>query len=601
MLNYANTSTLILLAFFIFSFGKPYKNEVIVYLKSNISTQSIKGLSIVSKKGKKVVIKLPKNETMESFIQKLKKDENVLLAIPNYIIKKQLIPNDPFYPYQWYLKKIGMEDAWNISIGSNTVYVAVLDTGVDYNHPDLKEHIWLNTGETLGQDLNNNGIDDGCEDNIDNDNNGYIDDCYGYDALQGKGSALDNDGHGTHVSGIIGAVSDNLEGIAGINWNIKIIPCKFLNKNGEGDLNHLIECLKYVKKLKDSGLNIVAVNASYGYDAIPEILNIDCNNPDYSETEKCLMKSINAVFTVAAGNSSNNNDISTFLPCNYSTVLDNVICVGATNRQDKRAYFSNYGVKTVDIFAPGGEFVSSENCSEGILSTYLPFNNSYEEAYACAVGTSQASPVVAGAVALLYSINPNLTPKQVKDKVLTTGDNIISLSGYSLSCNRVNVYNLLKDEINPKICIDKPINEEDGNYSYYFGNFNIGKIKDITFNIKNSGNDILSIGNITLKNNPYFQIIFDNCSNRNLNTFESCSLTLRFSASSTGIKVSILNIPNNTYYQNLEINLRADVYDNRGGGGGGCSFSKNNFNIAWFLFILLIILKRKVIKWKNLY
>ncbi len=729
MFNYANSAVLVLLISFLIAVAKPYKDEVIVYFKDGVSSQSISGLSIKKINGKKAVIKLPKNKDMKEFLKDLKKRSDILYAVPNYIIKKQLVPNDPMYKDQWYLKKINIENAWDISTGSSTVYVAVLDTGVDYNHEDLKDNIWLNQGETIGVDSNNNGLDDGCENDVDDDNNGYIDDCYGFNAVAGKGSALDDDGHGTHVSGEIGAIGNNNVGIAGINWNVKIVPCKFLDSNGYGDLNDLLECLKYVKTLKDNGLNIVAVNASYGYNGTSQELNIDCNQvPD---AEKCLMQSIDALFTVASGNGGSDlkgddNDKYIFLPCNYSTVLNNVICVGSTNSNDEKSSFSNYGAKTVNIFAPGGEIngikssiLSSwlktnnntsknelstgiiknfsatitegigiipttykftwnlnnfyqrcgidfdndgnidrtiNNCSISNFTTYTYYKNNYYaqlivcgtngdvidtkitqalvEPYTSEVGTSQAAPIIAGTIALLKAANPNLTLQDIKNRILTTGDNLLSLTGYSTTCNRVNVYNALIDEESPKICIDKHLVKINNELIYDISGFSKGNL--LSFNIKNTGSRQLIINSVYLSNNIDFLIQNSNCINKVLNPFESCNITIE--VLNNNPSEDILNIETNTKYNILPIKLTSNITtasmqntnlskssnvnlftnyliqkvdtiipknykdfcsiainkDNNTNNkdSGGCSFSPNSLNIYWIILLLLIFIRR---------
>jgi subtilisin family serine protease len=584
---------LVLTFSFVFAQNNIYKNEVIVFYKNAYNLQSIKGLSIKKIKNNIAVLKVPEGKTVENTIKELKKDPSVALVIPNYIIKKQTVPNDSLYQYQWYLKKINIENAWDLSTGSKDVYIAVLDTGVDYNHPDLKNNIWLNTGETLGIDNNKNGIDDGCENGIDDDGDGYVDDCYGYNAIAGKGSALDDDGHGTHVSGIIGAVGNNSIGIAGINWNVKIIPCKFLDASGNGDLNGLLECLQYIKTIKEKyGLNIVVVNESLGYDGNISQLNIDCSNPNYQNTEKCLMKSIDALFTIAAGNTNDNNDNNVFLPCNYSTVLDNVICVGSTNSSDNKSSFSNYGFNIVNIFAPGGELVSSNNCdtSNEILSTWIGND------YTCAVGTSQAAPVVAGVIGLLKASNPILTLNDIKVRILTTGDNLLSLSGYSLTCNRINAFNALSDEKSPKICINQKIWSDSNGYFYNTNNLKAGDT--VSFIIKNTGNEILQIGKISLQNGTDFNITFDNCSYSNLNTFSSCEFKLY--VNSDNPFEDVLIIPTNTVYNTIQIRLKSNVITQSTpkNNGGGCSIGHYNNSLTYILvFIAIVLIKR--IKEKN--
>jgi len=593
---------LFILICYSFSYAKPYKDEVIVFFKNKIQTQTITGLSIIKTHNNMAVVKLTKNKDMDTYIKELTSRQDVVYAIPNYIITKQIIPNDTYYPYQWYLRKINMENAWNISTGSNNVYVAVLDSGIDYNHEDIKDNIWLNTGELLGKDDNHNGIDDGCENDIDDDNNGYIDDCYGFNAVAGKGSALDDDGHGTFVSGEIGAIGNNAKGVAGINWNIKIIPCKFLSSDGSGDLNQLLQCLNYIKTIKETkGIDIVAINGSYGYTGDKTQLNIDCSNPSYQNTEKCLIQSIGALFSVAAGNYGQNNDKTVFLPCNYSTVLNNVICVGSTNSNDEKSSFSNYGTKTVNIYAPGGEITTSSTCDKTQEIIGLLNNNKY----GCAVGTSQAAPLVAGLAALLKASNPNLTISDIKNRIILTGDNLMSLSGYGITANRINAYNALLNTPSPKITIDKHINQDSfGNYYYDYGSVQSGQPLTLSFNIKNSGNAVLNIGKLSISNTKNFSIIQDNCSNKNLNSFEECGIQIQISP--CGDNETILSIPTNTSYGNLNIKLTGNTQinctsqapsSNSGGGGGGCNLGGSaNLGISLLILVIIITGRRLVRK-----
>ena len=155
---------------------------------------------------------------------------------------------------------IDAPEAWDITTGSNDVVVAVIDTGVDYNHQDLAANIFQNTA-----DCNNNGVDD--------DGNGHIDDCHGIDAVNGDSDPMDDHGHGTHVAGIIGAVGNNGIGVAGVAWNVKILPCKFLDATGSGFLSDAIACLDYVAAMKDRGVNIVATNNSWGGGSFSQALS----------------------------------------------------------------------------------------------------------------------------------------------------------------------------------------------------------------------------------------------------------------------------------------------------------------------------------------
>jgi len=581
------------------TYGNENIDEVIIFTGNNDT--EISGLSIAKKNKNRMVVKIPPGKKAEDFITELKNKPEVLYAVLNYKIKALLIPNDPLYGYQWYMKKMEMEQAWDISTGSQTVYVAVLDSGVDYNHPDIKNNLWINQGETIGADDNNNGLDDGCEDKIDNDNNGYVDDCYGLNAIAGKGSALDDFGHGTHVAGIIGAFGNNGTGITGINWNVKIIPCKFLDNTGNGNLNNLLTCFNYLKKIEsDKGIQIHVINASYGYTGYSSELSVDCNI--LPETEKCLIQSFDGVFVSAAGNggidyTGDNNDNQVFLPCNYSTVNENTICVGASDPSDNKSPYSNYGFKTVNIFAPGGTAQFPEEQYQ-ILSLYLFTNDGNKNNdYAYQIGTSQASPMVAGVIALLKASEPSLTALELINRVLSTGDNLISLTGYSQTCNRVNGFNALVGESSPKICIDKHISQSSSGYYYDFGVINSEKI--ITFTVKSSGSAELSIGNILLNTGTVFRITDDTCSKRSMSFGEECRFTISVSPIGTGEVSDTMFIQTNTLYGTIGIQIKGmvnDISTTNPDNDGGCNFSKSNNNTFSIIFMIFIFLLFRFIK-----
>ena len=322
-------------------------------------------------------------------------------AEPNYVLKAIAIPNDAYYNYQWALERIDAPLAWDFVTGDNLTFVGVVDTGIDYLHPDLQDNVWRNPNEI-------------CNDGIDNDGNGYVDDCYGFNAITGSGSALDDNGHGTHVAGIIGAIGNNAEGVTGVNWKVSIVGCKFISSTGTGSLFDELACLDYIKQLKLSGYNIVAVNASYGayyYSSLEESAIAELGN-------------LGILFIAAAGNESNNNDTNPLNPCSLSARLNNVICVAATDENDNLASFSNYGVNTVQVAAPG----------VNILNTY------YGGGYAYLSGTSMATPHVTGLVALLKSYKPNLTLADIKNAILNSVDNLTTLQGFVATGGRINLY-----------------------------------------------------------------------------------------------------------------------------------------------------------------
>src|SRR5262249_26072752 len=349
------------------------------------------------------VIKLSRGVSVEEAIDLLRQDPDVLYAEPNYVLRTTLTPNDTRFGEMWGLHNVGQSggtpdadidapEAWNHTTGSSDVIVAVIDSGVDYNHPDLSPNMFRNTA-----DCNTNGIDD--------DGNGYVDDCYGIDTANNDSNPMDDNNHGTHVAGTIGAVGNNNRGVVGINWNVRIMACKFVNASGSGTTEAAIDCLEYVKTMKDRGFNIVATSNSWG-------------GGDFSQA---LADAIDAqrqsgmLFITAAGNGDFlgfpiNNDQTPFYPCSH--YLPNVICVAATTRTDDRASFSNYGRRTVHIGAPGSE----------ILSTVRG------DSYASLSGTSMATPHVTGVAALLKADDPNRDWRAIKNLILAGGDNVGSMS-----------------------------------------------------------------------------------------------------------------------------------------------------------------------------
>ncbi|MCA2945498.1 S8 family serine peptidase, partial [Microcystis sp. M011S1] len=325
-------------------------------------------------------------------------------------------PNDPSFNQLWGLHNTGQSggtpdadidapEAWDIQTGNPNLVIGVLDTGVDYNHPDLAGNIWTNPGEIAG-------------DGIDNDGNGYIDDIRGWDFAYNDNNPSDVQGHGTHVSGTIAGKGNNGVGVTGLAWNAKIMPLKFLNDQGSGSTSNAILAINYAK---DKGVKLT--NNSWGGGGYSQALYDAINAAGQA----------GALFIAAAGNNGNNNDANPFYPASYN--LANIISVAATNRNDQLVTFantggwwgSNYGLTSVDLGAPGSEIYST-----------TPNNT-----YATYSGTSMASPHVAGAAALLWSQNPTWTAQQVKNTLMNTGDPLASLAGKTVSGKRLNVFNAL--------------------------------------------------------------------------------------------------------------------------------------------------------------
>ena len=332
-------------------------------------------------------------------------------AEPNYLLTKATTePNDPFFDDLWALENTGQSGgtvdadidastAWDISVGSDDIVIAHLDTGVDYNHVDLVANMWVNPGEIPG-------------DGIDNDDNGYIDDIHGIDTASNDSDPFDGDSHGTHVAGIAAATGNNEIGVSGVAWNAKIMALKFLDDFGSGTTSAAIQAIDYMTMMKrDYGVNIVVSNNSWGGGGFsqPLLRAIEASNQE------------GILFVAAAGNDSTNNDSLPYYPASYD--LEGILAVAATNRNDQLAGFSHFGATSVDLAAPG----------VSIFST-LP-----NDSYGTDEGTSMATPYVSGAVALLAGISPSSTIGELKEIILDSVDAIPSLTGRTVTGGRLNV------------------------------------------------------------------------------------------------------------------------------------------------------------------
>ena len=330
----------------------------------------------------------------------------VLYAEPDYVVHPVSTPNDTYFSLQWGLHNTGQTiqgsvgvpdadmdgpEAWDVFTGDGTFVVAVIDTGTQWSHPDLDANIWSNPGEIAG-----NGVDD--------DGNGYVDDVRGWDFYSNDNNPDDGNGHGTHTAGTVGAEGNNGIGVAGVNWQCKIMPLRFLGPAG-GYTSDAIEAVQYA-----AANGALVSNNSWGGGGFSSALR-DAIASAGSQGH---------VFVAAAGNNGTNNDSSPFYPASYN--VGTLISVAATNNTDGLASFSNYGATSVDVGAPGVD----------IASTYSGSN------YVWASGTSMASPHVAGVVALVYAANPGWTAQDVIDRVLSTARPVGSLSGKTVTGGVVN-------------------------------------------------------------------------------------------------------------------------------------------------------------------
>ncbi len=410
--------------------------EVLVKFRPNVSLADIKKIAaknndrvedeIENVKGLVSIDDLDNADAKTVAEQYSKMTDSVLYAEPNFQIKldeptanyskKNLLlretdsdenlPNDPMFNDQWALSNSGQTGgkenadvsalkAWMKTKGSEKIVVAVLDTGVDYAHSDLSSNIWFRP----------DNVPQYTDDEL-----GTFNDLRGFNGTDNQADPMDDNGHGTHCAGIIGAEGDNSEGIAGINWKVQIMPLKFLGKGGFGTTKDAIEAINYALDRKRNGVNLRVISASWG-------------STQYSKALEDVIRAAGeegVLFIAAAGNDGTNNDNRPHYPSNYD--LPNVISVAATDSNDALTSFSNYGIKTVHIAAPGRE----------ILSTWL--NDQYREAS----GTSMATPYVSGVAALILANEPTLSVEKLRERLLKSVDKCDALKDKVQSGGRLN-------------------------------------------------------------------------------------------------------------------------------------------------------------------
>ncbi len=327
---------------------------------------------------------------------------------PDYEYTLSAVPNDPQFSGLWGMAAIDAPAAWDVSVGTQDVVVAIIDTGIDYTHPDLMGNLWVNPGEIAA-----NGIDD--------DGNGYIDDVYGINAAAHSGNPYDDNGHGTHVAGTIGASGNDGFGVVGVNWNVRIMPLKFLTASGSGTLSGAMEAIDYMVAMKNRGVNIRLSNNSWGGGGYSQALN----------NAIARARDAGILFIAAAGNESNDNDAHASYPAGYD--LSNVVSVAAVDQNFNLAYFSNFGAQTVDIAAPG----------VSILST-VPGGG-----FAKLSGTSMATPHVTGALALLLASEPGITNEAAVARLYDAAVPVASLSGVVRTGRLLNVGRMVTNQTAP--------------------------------------------------------------------------------------------------------------------------------------------------------
>jgi subtilisin family serine protease len=419
------------------------EGELLVKFSQGINSQAVvTAFADVGVEAKKFVPQLSvyqavikTGKSVEEAIADFEKMPNVAYAEPNYIYTIDVVPNDPRFSELWGMQNTGQTgglagadisatQAWDISTGDANVLVGVIDTGVDFTHEDLAANIYTNPGEDAWTNSNDpttgNGVDD--------DNNGFVDDWKGWNFIKNDNNPYDDNMHGTHCSGSIGAIGDNTIGVAGVNWTVSIMPLKFLDSRGSGSTSDAIEAILYAA---DMGVQVMSNSWGGG---------------GFSASMEDAIKYANdkgALFVAAAGNDGTNNDQSPEYPSNYD--IPNVVAVAASDHSDNLAIWgggggggdcgfacsnamaavpgSNYGKTTVDIAAPGKNILSS-----------IPGNS-----YTLLSGTSMATPHIAGAAALLLAVNPGLTIAEQKAALFDTVDKLDDFTNKVASGGRLNL------------------------------------------------------------------------------------------------------------------------------------------------------------------
>lgn len=408
-----------------------WKSHTRTTQRSNLKTQlQVTKTEQLSNQGIELwQLKKTPSGNLVQLIEQYKDHPNIEIIEPNYKCSTTSIPpNDYHFEDLWGLNNIGQTngtldadidaiEAWGIKKESPNVKIAIIDSGVDWSHPDLVNNIWQNLGEDAdgdGRVLEWNGskwvFDPDDINNIDDDNNGYIDDFVGWDFVDNDNDPSDELQHGTLIAGIIGAEGDNGIGITGVTWDVQMAVLRFIDANNQGDVAHAIQAIEYAVA-NDMPIS----NNSWG-------------NLPYSEMLAATIQAAanqNHLFIAAAGNHGQSNELTPNYPSAYS--FDNIISVAATDRDDQLTRFSNYGATTVDLAAPGKDIFSS-----------LPNNH-----YGKRNGTSVAAPFVAGACALLLEMSPTASYLDLKNSILNTVDLLPNLNGKTLSGGRLNLNQVL--------------------------------------------------------------------------------------------------------------------------------------------------------------
>ncbi|GEP41007.1 S8 family serine peptidase [Brevifollis gellanilyticus] len=423
-------------------------------------------------------------------------------------------PNDPSFGNQWNLYNTGQSggvvdadvdapELWELLPTMPPFPVAVLDTGMDYNHKDLVGALWINSAEIPA-----NGIDD--------DNNGKIDDFRGWDFVNRTNDPMDDNDHGTHVSGIIAARRNNGLGIAGIFPEARIVPVKVLGQGSQGTTSDLVEALSYVRTL---GVKLVNMSVQ-GYPENISLLNELATGQDHG-----------ILYVVSAGNQGANIDIYPNFPGSFPH--HNIICVGNSDRNDNRwtgSEASNYGPIAVDIFAPGT-----------LIPSTIRNNNYYSF-----IGTSMSAPHVTAAAAMLWSLRPQSSWEQVRSLLIQYSEPLASLQGLCATGKRLNLH-MVAVAVLPEIAVEQPVgtNLVSNVGSSSFGSLVVGQESTLTFTVKNTGKAALSGLGVSITGKYAHDFAVVAAPPGSLLPDASGTFTIRFSPSAAGERTALIEVSSN--------------------------------------------------------
>ena len=433
---------------------------------------------------------------MAATIRQLEANPTVLFAEPDYLAHLITVPDDPLYNEQWGLAKINAPAAWDVTTGNSNVIIAVIDSGLDTTHPDLTGQLWTNPGEIAG-----NGLDD--------DNNGYVDDIHGWNMVDNNADLSDNTGHGTEVAGVIGAVSNNGLGIAGVCWNCRLMTLKVTQSGGIANYSDIIEAIQYAT-LK--GADVINLSLGGASDSVSLRLAVD----------------MAAETTVVVGGAGNDDDSALFYPAAYESVL----AVAGTSVSDVKVGSSNYG-SWVDVAAPG----------EMITTTFDGGS------YGMTSGTSMAAPFASGLAGLLRSAHPDWSANSTRAQLIQTTTAVDNLNpGYEglLGSGRIDAAQALTISSQPDLYyVSHEVND------VINGRPEPGSSIDLNVTLANNWADAANVQTTLSSADPYVTIVNNAASYGSIDTFNSA-------ANLTPFQVTISSAAPYAYDLAFMLNVTAD-------------------------------------------